>query len=71
MMDLGTMHYLLGLEVWQRTDEIFLSQGKYTIEILRRFGMLDCKSMATSMVSNMKKFRESYSDSELIDLTMY
>jgi hypothetical protein len=42
--DLGMMHYFLGLEVWQRIHEIFLSQGKYTIEILRRFGMLDYKS---------------------------
>jgi hypothetical protein len=25
MKDLGMMHYFLGLEVWQRTDEIFLS----------------------------------------------
>jgi hypothetical protein len=25
MKDLGMMHYLLGLEVWQRTNEIFLS----------------------------------------------
>jgi hypothetical protein len=24
-MDLGMMHYFLGLEVWQRNDEIFLS----------------------------------------------
>ena len=36
--ELDTMHYFSGLEVWQRTDEIFLSQGKYTVEILRRFG---------------------------------
>jgi hypothetical protein len=28
MKDLGLMHYFLGLEVWQRTDEIFMSQGK-------------------------------------------
>jgi hypothetical protein len=34
MKDLGLMHYFLGLEVWQRLDEIFLSQGKYTVEIL-------------------------------------
>ena len=25
MKDLGLMHYFLGLEVWQRSDEIFLS----------------------------------------------
>ena len=28
MKDLGLMHYFLGLEVWQRTNEIFPSQGK-------------------------------------------
>jgi hypothetical protein len=37
MKDLGLMHYFLGLEVWQRSDEIFLSQGKYIVEILQRF----------------------------------
>ena len=26
MKDLGLMHYILGLEVWQRPGEIFLSQ---------------------------------------------
>jgi hypothetical protein len=34
MTDLGLMHYFLGLEVWQRPKEIFLNQGKYTVEIL-------------------------------------
>ena len=27
MKDLGLMHYLIGLEVWQRPSEIFLSQA--------------------------------------------
>jgi hypothetical protein len=54
MKDLGMMHYFLGLEVWQRQDEIFLSQGKYAVEIFKRFEMLDCKEMATTMVSNLK-----------------
>ena len=30
------MHYFLGIEVWQYPNEIFLNQGKYTIEILKR-----------------------------------
>jgi hypothetical protein len=54
MKYLKMMHYFLGLEVWKRTDEIFLSQWKYTVEILRRFGMTDCKFMTTSMVENLK-----------------
>jgi hypothetical protein len=47
MKDLGQTHYFLGLEVWQRSNEIFLSQGKYTLEILKIFQMTDCKSMPT------------------------
>ena len=52
MKDLGTMHYFLGLEVWQKPGEIMLNQGKYVVEILKRFGMMDCKSMSTPMTMN-------------------
>ena len=38
-MDIGLMHYFLGLEVWNLSREIFLGQGKYAVEILRRFKM--------------------------------
>jgi hypothetical protein len=41
MKDIGLMHYFLGLEVWQQPGEIFLRQGKYVVEILRRLGMMD------------------------------
>jgi hypothetical protein len=41
MKDLGLMHYFLGLEVWQSPKKIFLKQGKYAVEILKRFDMLD------------------------------
>jgi hypothetical protein len=50
MKDLGMMHYFLGLGVWQRSDGIFLNQGKYVMEILKRFKMLECKAMVTLMV---------------------
>ena len=38
MKDLGMMHCFLCLEVWQKPGEIILSQGKYAVEILKRFG---------------------------------
>jgi hypothetical protein len=69
MKDLGLMHYFLGLEVWQRLYEIFLSQGKYTVEILQRFEVMDCKSMATPMTINLKLLSDS--SSNLVDPTMY
>ena len=53
MKDLGVIHYFLGLEVWQYPDDIFLNQGKYAIEILKRFGMIDCNAMTTSMTTNL------------------
>ena len=71
MKDLGLMHYFLGLEVWQRFDEIFLSQEKYTVDVLWRFRMMDCKSMATPMVLNLKKLHEIASGTDLVDSTMY
>jgi len=71
MKDLGLMHYFLRLEVWQRPGEIFLGQGKYIIEILHRFGMMDYKSMAIPMETNLKKLSDSTSNSNLVDPTMY
>jgi hypothetical protein len=69
MKDLGLMHYFLGLEVWQRPSEIFLSQGKYIVQILKRFEMMDCKSMATPMTINMNLLSDS--SSYLVDPRMY
>ena len=41
MKELGMMHYFLGMEVWQNADGISLGQGKYAVEILNRFGMME------------------------------
>ena len=71
MKDLGLMHYFLGLEVWQRSDGIFLSQGKYTVDVLRRSKMMDCKSMASPMVTNLKKLHDTTSRSDPVDPTMH
>jgi hypothetical protein len=69
MKDLGLMNYLLGLEVWQSLERIFLNQGKYTVEILKRFDMMECKSMNTPMEAKLKLLVDT--SSELIDATLY
>ena len=69
MKDLGLMHYFLGLEVWQRLEGIFLNQGKYAIEILKIFDMLDCKFMATPMDTNLNLLSDE--SSKLVDVTQY
>jgi hypothetical protein len=71
MKDLGLMHYFLGLEVWQRQGEIFLAQGKYTVDVLKRLGMMDCKSMSTPMITNLRKLHDYDTGSDLVDPTMY
>jgi hypothetical protein len=69
MKDLGLMHYFLGLEVWQSPERIVLNQGKYTVEILKRFDMLECKSMNTPMETKLKLLVDTSSD--FIDATLY
>ena len=69
MKDLGMMHYFIGLEVWKYLDEIFLNQGKYTVEILNRFGMLDYKAMTTHMTTNLKLLNND--TSKTMDATLY
>ena len=59
------MHYFLGLEVWKKPGEIFLSQGKYIVKLLEIFGMLDWKSVTTPMELNFKKLCGSAARSDL------
>jgi hypothetical protein len=63
------MHYFLGLEVWQEPGHIFLGQGKYVVDILKRLQMKDCRPMSTPMITNWKKLNAF--ESELVDPTIY
>ena len=51
---------VLGMVVWQNTDGIFLGQGQYVVEILKRFGMMEL---------NLKLLSDASSES--VDATMY
>jgi hypothetical protein len=69
MKYLGLMKYFLVLKVWKSPKRIFLNKGKYTVEILKRFDMLECKSMNRPMETKMKLLVDTSSD--LIDSTLY
>ena len=43
MLDLGHLHYFVGLQVLQTKEGIFLSQYKYACDLLCHFQMEDCK----------------------------
>ena len=55
--------------MWQSPEGMFLNQGKYAVEILKIFDMLDCKSMATLMDTNLKMLSDE--SSELVDMNQY
>jgi hypothetical protein len=65
------MHYFLGLEVWKKPSEIFLSQSRYAFDVLRKFGMLDCKSITTPMIYNLKKLHDQATSLDPEDPTIY
>jgi hypothetical protein len=68
MKDLSMMLYFL--KVRQRTNEIFSSQGKYTIGILKKLSMTEYKNT----VIDLKKMNDDDSDKidpQLIGSLMY
>nr|GEY46757.1 ribonuclease H-like domain-containing protein [Tanacetum cinerariifolium] len=44
---MGELTFFLGLQIKQKKDEIFISQYKYVVEILRKFGLTYRKSTST------------------------
>ncbi|XP_019241950.1 PREDICTED: uncharacterized protein LOC109237474 [Nicotiana attenuata] len=52
--NLGRLHYFLGLEV-QYTDKVVLmSQKKFTMDLLKEFGCIDCPPMNSPLDSSVK-----------------
>jgi hypothetical protein len=47
MKDLGPLHHFLGITVKRRPDGLFLHQRTYTLDILKRAVMVDCKPCTT------------------------
>ncbi|GKD24906.1 retrovirus-related pol polyprotein from transposon TNT 1-94 [Tanacetum coccineum] len=51
MSMMGDVKFFLGLQVHQSLYGIFISQSKYTIELLKKHGMDECDSMNTPMAT--------------------
>ena len=54
MKDLGTFSYFLGLEVTSSSDGYYLSQAKYTSDLLSKAGITDNKTVSTPLEYNAK-----------------
>jgi hypothetical protein len=52
MSMMGDLKFFLGFEIKQLEDGTFLSQTKYTHDILKKFGMDKAKSIKTPMSTN-------------------
>ncbi|MDQ9478631.1 reverse transcriptase domain-containing protein, partial [Serratia marcescens] len=54
MSMMGEMSFFLGLQVKQLEDGIFISQPKYTRELIRKFGMDKSSAASTPMSSSVR-----------------
>jgi Reverse transcriptase (RNA-dependent DNA polymerase) len=69
MTDLGMMRYFLSLKINKDKSGIFISQGAYARDILQKFGMSDCNSVATPMELGAKLSK--FNGGEAVDLNNY
>jgi hypothetical protein len=56
MKDLEPLHHFLGVSVQHQADGLFLTQHQFTINILERAGMVDCKPVLTPVDTQAKVF---------------
>ncbi|MCO5578072.1 hypothetical protein L7F22_031910 [Adiantum nelumboides] len=54
MKDLGELRYFLGIEMIRNEGGIWLSQKKYGLDMLLKYGMADCKLISTPLDQNLK-----------------
>ncbi|GJX57627.1 putative ribonuclease H-like domain-containing protein, partial [Tanacetum coccineum] len=69
MSSIGELTFLLGLQVKQKEDGIFISQDKYVGEILRKFGFSSIRTVSTPMETNKGLTKDE--DGEDVDVHLY
>ena len=66
---LGELTFFLGLQVHQTTTGIFLSQAKYLKQILKKYGVEECKPVSTPMITGCNI--SSHDDSPMVNQSEY
>lgn len=69
LKDLGPVYYFLGLEITRSNGVFCLSQSKYIVDLLTKFGLQDCAPVDTPMVTG-KQFSKA-DGIPLKDVTLY
>ena len=54
MSMIGELNFFLGLQIKQSSEETSINQAKYIKELLKRFGMMMAKPLATPMSTSIK-----------------
>jgi Reverse transcriptase (RNA-dependent DNA polymerase) len=52
--DLRLLKYFLGIEIIHSSNELFISQRKYILDLLRKIEKIECKSISISIDSKIK-----------------
>ena len=68
MLKIEVLTFFLGFQVEQMKEGIFISQEKYTNDLLKRFKMDECKPIKTPMPSNGHLDLEE--EGKLVDQTL-
>ncbi|KAG7588044.1 GAG-pre-integrase domain [Arabidopsis suecica] len=69
--DLGELKYFLGIEVCRSPEGLFLSQRKYTLDLLNETGSMDAKPAKTPLEDGYKVDRKGEKDEKFQDAPLY
>ncbi|XP_061993294.1 uncharacterized mitochondrial protein AtMg00810-like [Rosa rugosa] len=71
MKDLGDLHFFIGLEIRYLKDRIFLSEHKYTKDLIHKAGMDACHTHVTPCQSGIKLLKDSSTPFTHFDITPF
>ncbi|GJT46728.1 hypothetical protein Tco_0955443 [Tanacetum coccineum] len=66
---MGELIFFLGLQVKQKTDENFISQDKYVVDMLKKFDLASVKTAITPMETKMALTKDEEADE--VDVHLY